>query len=830
MADRIERIAEQTVDRVELEEFISKSIKNILGASTKQLAEAVGEITSNIELYNKQISRQYGSQEKYLTELEKNREVELRQISALNKAYEKLKRNTKITSDIASKMGTAGNLETGQADKFASIIEAVAKANKQSIQEFIKNNVNINNNTKQAFDKIFENAKDQTQALKEFMNIGDRKLQGPYGTFAKTFREDLKSATASIVESVYEHSNQAQEKIYEKILELDESVKNSKDIEPVLESIEQTMKDLSNKFGLNNSKNTIGEYYARYGSQFIEKYQEAFQKGLEKNFTMDRLRGSVYDKGGEMLSSTFGSLSDLMAGNPFSGKIWNYHDNSVELFRQTSQTYDTFGKTLDQAVVSMRELNVSSEEVIRSFQALFENYKGFGFLSTGNQQELQRLSNVLERVGVSTSQSAQTFDALSRVLQRTDIKGATNDVAQFSRALGVPVQKAFSDLNSNLDYFGRHGKNSLKIFKELEVLANKTGSEISSLVQITQGFDTFEDAGQKVGELNAILRGPFLNTMDFINERDPAKQLQMIANAIKNAGSSLDDYDVSNAIASSLGTTVSELKRLSGQDISKVQDLTEQFNSQAQSLQDLEEVAGKANVKTTDYTKRISEAISMTGHFGGILNGTISVFSALAPVITTAAAAMQLYAARAVLAGNASAFAGKGAGFLLGRLGLLAGVGVGGYLAYDAYTNNKGTTEGVLEGIAGGALAGASIGAFFSPLGAGIGAGIGGIVGGITGYADGTDNAPGGLSIVGERGPELISLPSNSSVINNRNFEKFVSSNNSTFSAKTTNNIGNKQMDLNLTAILKLDEDVLATLIRKVSLDVVDESLNVVVS
>ncbi|WVT73335.1 hypothetical protein QM996_17945 [Sinorhizobium chiapasense] len=53
-------------------------------------------------------------------------------------------------------------------------------------------------------------------------------------------------------------------------------------------------------------------------------------------------------------------------------------------------------------------------------------------------------------------------------------------------------------------------------------------------------------------------------------------------------------------------------------------------------------------------------------------------------------------------------------------------------------------------------------------LGAG-GGGLGGIfsalLGGIPGFANGTRSAPGGLAVVGERGPELVNLPKGSQVI-----------------------------------------------------------------
>ncbi len=56
------------------------------------------------------------------------------------------------------------------------------------------------------------------------------------------------------------------------------------------------------------------------------------------------------------------------------------------------------------------------------------------------------------------------------------------------------------------------------------------------------------------------------------------------------------------------------------------------------------------------------------------------------------------------------------------------------------------------------------------PLALGSGGGLlGGLFGAIPGFASGTDFAPGGLAVVGERGPELVNLPRGSQVIpNNR--------------------------------------------------------------
>lgn len=60
---------------------------------------------------------------------------------------------------------------------------------------------------------------------------------------------------------------------------------------------------------------------------------------------------------------------------------------------------------------------------------------------------------------------------------------------------------------------------------------------------------------------------------------------------------------------------------------------------------------------------------------------------------------------------------------------------------------------------------GSLVGSVLSSLLGGAGGGIGREVGGLAIYGDGTNFAPGGLAIVGDRGPELVKLPAGSQVI-----------------------------------------------------------------
>ena len=64
-------------------------------------------------------------------------------------------------------------------------------------------------------------------------------------------------------------------------------------------------------------------------------------------------------------------------------------------------------------------------------------------------------------------------------------------------------------------------------FMKLQAVATSTGLSVESLVDVTSAFDTFEDGAQKVGMLNAILGGPYLDTLTMISGDETTRLLEL---------------------------------------------------------------------------------------------------------------------------------------------------------------------------------------------------------------------------------------------------------------------------------------------------------------
>ena len=106
------------------------------------------------------------------------------------------------------------------------------------------------------------------------------------------------------------------------------------------------------------------------------------------------------------------------------------------------------------------------------------------------------------------------------------------------------------------------GKQAGKVFTKLAKNARAAGMEVEQLLGIVEQFDTFEGAAESVGKLNALLGGPFLNSMEMVMTTDPSERMRMLSGALNDAGKSFDQltYYEKKSIAAAAGLSdVNEL-------------------------------------------------------------------------------------------------------------------------------------------------------------------------------------------------------------------------------------------------------------------------------
>jgi len=246
---------------------------------------------------------------------------------------------------------------------------------------------------------------------------------------------------------------------------------------------------------------------------------------------------------------------------------------------------------------SMFNAGVTSAEAGQAYADLFNTVTDFSNMSERTQNDLAKNVALLNELGVSSSESAQSIQFLTKVMgQSTDqAAGQTRELFAYAQELGVSAAGMSADFIKMQPQIAALGDTGVQAFKDLQAQAKATGMSFDSLLAITAKFDTFSSAADQVGKLNAVMGGPFLNTLEMVTATDPAERMRKLSEGINASGLSFDSmsYYQKKAMTAAAGlNSEMELAMLmSGKlesargpvktqaDFEKLADQTAQFNT-----------------------------------------------------------------------------------------------------------------------------------------------------------------------------------------------------------------------------------------------------------
>ena len=164
---------------------------------------------------------------------------------------------------------------------------------------------------------------------------------------------------------------------------------------------------------------------------------------------------------------------------------------------------------------------------------------------------------MLAELGVNSKTTAENIQFATKVMSMSGAQAEelTRDLFTFAQELQVSGDQIASDFAAMGPTIAALGQQGVQAFKDLQVQAKATGLAMDTMLKITGQFDTFADAAQSVGKLNALLGGPYLNTLEMVTETDPSKRMDLMRDATLNAGLAFDDlsYYQKKAYTSALG-------------------------------------------------------------------------------------------------------------------------------------------------------------------------------------------------------------------------------------------------------------------------------------
>tara|TARA_R110002020_G_scaffold170488_3_gene360219 strand:+ start:1867 stop:3732 length:1866 start_codon:yes stop_codon:yes gene_type:complete len=268
-------------------------------------------------------------------------------------------------------------------------------------------------------------------------------------------------------------------------------------------------------------------------------------------------------------------------------------DKVLANFRAQTGAGDEFNEVIRTSALDNIALGVTLEETAGAVRELKNEYTDFTYLNEQQQRALTNTTTMLNKLGMSFSTQASIMQTATQAMGM-DVKQANNllvDLASTAQSLGVDVEKLGQQFAQNADFLVRFGEDGKEVFEEMAVAAKALGTEMSTLVKVTDKFKTFDEAGRSVGRFNAILGGPFLNSMDMLNAsyEDPIAGIQMLREGFEQAGKSVEDLSGAEleAFASALGLSTTETVELLGKS-------NEELELQRKTQEEMAEAARKA--------------------------------------------------------------------------------------------------------------------------------------------------------------------------------------------------------------------------------------------
>ena len=240
-------------------------------------------------------------------------------------------------------------------------------------------------------------------------------------------------------------------------------------------------------------------------------------------------------------------------------------DKAISAFRRATGAGKEYNLAITRLERSTRFGGVTAAEAGKAYETLFTSFSQFTQLSETEQATVSETTALLNELGVSGQTTAKIFDQMSRSLGMS--VESSNDVmlrlAGTAKSVGVSMSKMASDFQGAFSELSKYGDGAIDVFEGLAKQAKATGMEVGKLMSLAKQFDTFDGAAKSVGRLNAILGGPYLNSIDMLNASE-AERIDLLKSSVDASGVQFDAMNrfEKQAMAAALGMSVEDASRI----------------------------------------------------------------------------------------------------------------------------------------------------------------------------------------------------------------------------------------------------------------------------
>ena len=474
------------------------------------------------------------------------------------------------------------NVERAIADlsEMFSVVDSDSRSLRQGLDTSSVNNINEHFNELSKFLDL------NSRVLKDVVNLHESKV--------KVQREKVRVLKEEI--DILISNGEVESERYQKLVEAyKESAKILKGLEKYERSLE---KGKTVAEGLLQATLGLQKGWSDLGIASARGFFPGIVKGLSESLTLSNLFGSTVMKVFE--------------------RVKDYDAAQASLFEKTAISRDRL--RLVEAASDLGPISKDIQGILGdSAAALKTNLRSFGDLSDTQVKETTKTIAVLSVFGVSQQDSAEAFLTLTKTLGKTpeQTNAVMNNFVAVADAISRPPGELLSDFNKAAPILTRFGNKSEKIFKDVTMQAKNLELEVSQILTLHEGMDTFEGAAKAAQSFNLAIGQPFLSAQALLAAEGDEK-LKLVQEAFKRGGKSVEDLPplVIRGLAQEMSLAEDEIIRILKGEKSKTKGQREKMDIASTTLesnvlkaQNSLNVQGKIDAKLTHLTDQIVDAI-----------------------------------------------------------------------------------------------------------------------------------------------------------------------------------------------------------------------------
>jgi len=327
-------------------------------------------------------------------------------------------------------------------------------------------------------------------------------------------------------------------------------------------------------------------------SKAQSEFSEALQLAQEQGRATAKGLGALIGLNESYETSMLGSVSAILKGGEAQkkfrdqmGKTFSAQNIGYSMLQKITQATIKLAYEQDTALVSFNKQTgaarlyknelldlessmfrhgITSADAAEALGGLVRTVHGLRTMSQASRTELVETTGILQELGISADTTGANVHFMTRALGMSVAESTKyqRELLVLAQQIGMPPAEMAEGFKSAQPKLAAFGKDAGRVFKKLATAARASGIEIQQMLAIVEQFDTFEGAATSVGKLNAILGGPFLNSMEMVMQTDPTERMRMLSGALNKAGKSFDQltYYEKKSIAAAAGLSdVNEL-------------------------------------------------------------------------------------------------------------------------------------------------------------------------------------------------------------------------------------------------------------------------------